>query len=329
MLTWPHGETDWAADLAAVEVVYRRLVHEIALRERVLVVTADAAHRTRVRALLAEAGVPDRAVRIAVAASNDTWARDHGPITVLEGERPRLLDLRFNGWGGKYPAGLDNAINRRLAASGLFGSAPLEAVGLVLEGGAIETDGEGTLLARASAVVDGRRNPGLGRLALEARLRDLLGLERFLWLEHGGLLGDDTDGHIDTLARFVDAQTLVYQGCEDPADPQFPELRAMAEELAGLVSTRGRPYRRIPLPLPGPIEDADGRRLPASYANFLIINGAVLLPVYGDPADGVALDRLTGCFPGRAVIGIDCRALIRQNGSLHCITMQLPTGVLA
>jgi agmatine/peptidylarginine deiminase len=248
---------------------------------------------------------------------------------VLEAGRPRLLDFTFNGWGGKFSAAEDNAITARLHAAGLFGDTPREDPQLVLEGGAIETDGEATLLVRTSAVVDPRRNPGLDRQALAGRLAALLGVDRFLWLEHGDLVGDDTDGHIDTLARFTDPCTIAFQACEDPRDAHYASLAAMAAELAALRTREAAPYRLVPLPLPCPSLDEDGRRLPAGYANFLIVNDAVLVPTYADRADAVALERLGACFPGRDVRGIDCRALIRQNGSLHCITMQLPAGVLA
>ena len=160
-------------------------------------------------------------------------------------------------------------------------------------------------------------------------MRDALGVTRFLWLRHGHLDGDDTDSHIDTLARFCDSRTIVYQGCADPADPHFEPLRAMAEELRAFRTASGEPYRLIELPLPATRYDETGKRLPAGYANFLILNGAVLAPLYGDPLDGVALETLQGCFPGRKVEGLPCAVLIRQCGSLHCATMQLPTGVLS
>lgn len=169
----------------------------------------------------------------------------------------------------------------------------------------------------------------LERMDLEQRLRETLGFNRFLWLQHGYLAGDDTDSHIDTLARFSDPHTIVYQGCTDSADLHFEPLRAMAEQLRTFRTAEGNRYRLIELPLPAARHAEDGKRLPAGYANFLILNGAVLMPTYDDPMDAVALDRLRDCFPGREVFGIPCLALIRQHGSLHCVTMQLPAGVLA
>jgi agmatine deiminase len=267
-------------------------------------------------------------VRLAIAPSDDSWSRDHGPITVYRNGSPWLLDFRFNGWGGKYRAEQDDALTRRLHGAGVFGATPLQSIDLVLEGGSIENDGVGTLLATSRCLLSPTRNPGLFRADLEATLRELLGIERILWLTHGGLLGDDTDGHIDTLARFCDRETIAYVTCPTQDDPHYAELAAMEQELRSFATVEGRSYRLVPLPLPQAKHDESGRRLPATYANFLIINGAVLVPVYQDPADAVVLERIASCFPGREVVPIDCVPLIRQFGSLHCVTMQLPWGVL-
>jgi len=202
----------------------------------------------------------------------------------------------------------------------------VESVDFVLEGGAIEVDGTGTLLTTERCLLAPTRNPTLDWAAIEKVLRDKFGVSRILWLKHGDLLGDDTDGHIDTIARFCDAHTIAYQGCEDRDDPHYADLAAMAAELAAFRTAEGKPYKLVPLPLPAAMHDPDdGRRLPAGYANFLIINGAVLVPVYGDAKnDAIALERLRPCFPGREVVPIECRALIHQYGSLHCVTMQIP-----
>jgi agmatine/peptidylarginine deiminase len=325
MLTWPHAGTDWAEALAAVEPVFAAIGREVARREFLLNVCQSPAHAAEVRARLRGAGAPAERLGFAIAGADDTWARDHGPLTVLTGSGPRLLDFRFNGWGGKFAADRDDAITATLVGAGSFAATPLERQALVLEGGALETDGRGTLLATRHAVLTETRNPGLGRDAIETALRAALGIERFLWLAHGSLSGDDTDGHIDTLARFCDPGTIAY-ATADPDDTDHPGLAAMAGELAALRQADGRPYRLVPLPPPGR-HVADGRRLPATYANFLVINGAVLLPVYGVPNDGAAAARLEACFPGREIVPIDCRAVIRQNGSLHCLTMQFPAGV--
>jgi agmatine/peptidylarginine deiminase len=328
MLTWPHAGTDWAPLLERVEPVYREIAGEILKRERLLIVAQDAAHRDHIRGVLEQGGLDLGGVRWALAPANDTWARDHGPITVVDDTgRPRLLSFRFNGWGEKYAHDLDDRINERLADQGVF-DVPMEGIDLVLEGGSLEVDSHGTLLTTSQCLLMPRRNPGMRREAIEAALKTHLCLERVLWLEHGHLAGDDTDAHIDTLARFCSDDTIAYMACDDPEDEHYAPLQAMEAELRALRTREGKPYRLVPLPMPAPIHNAEGDRLPASYANFLIINEAVLVPVYGDALDPVVLERLDNAFPNHQVIGIDCRALIEQFGSLHCITMQLPEGVL-
>lgn len=329
MLTWPHAGTGWSSHLDSVESLYADLATLITRFEPVLIVCRDREHLDRVRTLSLGAGADSTRLRFAIAPSNDTWARDHGPIGVLTGpEAPRMVDFSFNGWGGKFLADLDDRITGRLADAGVFGNCQRETSGLVLEGGAIETDGDGTLLAVTRTLADPRRNPDRSRAAIERELTARLGIRHFLWLEHGVISGDDTDGHIDTLARFCDPRTLCYARCLDPNDADYAELAAMERELQALRDPQGKPYRLVPLPCPAPTFDEDGRRLPAGYANFLIIDGAVLLPVYDDPADSEAQSILTDLFPGRVVLPLDCRPLIRQGGSLHCITMQLPAGCL-
>ena len=327
MLTWPHAGTDWAERLAAIESLYVELAAQIAGFEPVLVVCQDALLRGRVAGLLDAAGVDPGRLQFALAASNDTWARDHGPITVFDEGGARLVDFRFNGWGGKFPAERDDRITATLDQAGVFGATPRTASELVVEGGAIECDGQGTLLAMQGTLVDERRNPGLDRSALEVRLSALFGTTRYLWLTRGQLSGDDTDGHIDTLARFCAADAIAYVHSEDAEDPDHAGLVAMEAELRGLRQAGGRPYRLVGLPQPRPIHNADGERLAASYANFLIVNQAVLAPVYGDPADRVALEVLARLFPARRILPLDCRAVIEQGGSLHCLTMQLPAGL--
>jgi agmatine deiminase len=328
MLTWPHVHGDWAKRLPQVEPVFTEIVRQVSRREKVLIACYDSRHRTHVEKLLAAAGVYLGRVILHTVPSNDTWARDHGPLTVLCRNEPLLLDFGFNGWGGKYGYELDNQITRRLYAQDSFGEAPLQTVDLVLEGGSIEVDGSGTLLTTARCLLAPTRNPKLGREQIEQNLKTLLGINRILWLQHGYLAGDDTDSHIDTLARFCDRNTLAYVRCDDPQDEHYAELQAMEQELKTFRAADGRPYRLVPLPWPRAKYDEDGQRLPATYANFLIVNGAVLVPTYDDPADDVALARLKECFPDRELVAIDCLPLIYQFGSLHCITMQLPEGVL-
>jgi len=329
MLTWPHIHSDWATILPQVEPVYVAIAREVARREKLVVACYDEAHRDHVWHRLSSAGVDLEQVRLFLVPSNDTWARDHGPITVLRDGNPAILDFRFNGWGNKYRHDLDNQITPRLQAAGAFGATPLESIPLVLEGGGIESDGVDTLMTTAHCQLSPERNPKFDRAQLTELLRRHFGTPRVLWLEHGHLAGDDTDGHIDTLARFCDAETIAYVTCTDPADEHYLPLLEMEAELRSFRTAAGRPYHLVPLPLPQPHYGDDGRRLPATHANFLIINGAVLVPTYNDVVDALVLERLAKCFPDREVIGIDCSPLIRQYGSLHCITMQIPAGVVA
>lgn len=326
MLTWPHDGGHWARWLEAAEACFTDLAAAIAGFEDVLVVCRDGAHRDEIRERLHRAGVDPSRMHLWCVPSDDTWARDHGPITVLRDGVPVLLDFRFNGWGGKYPAARDDAITYALHRGGAFGEVALERVELVLEGGSIESDGAGTLLTTRTCLLNHNRN-ALPRDEIERRLTEALGVERFLWLEHGHLEGDDTDSHIDTLARLCPQDTIVHQSCGDTRDPHHRPLTEMARELAAFRTRSGGTYRTVPLPMPAPMHGADGARLPAGYANFLVINGAVLVPVYGDALDAEACRRIGLCFPGRQVVPVNCRVLVEQYGSLHCVTMQIPAQV--
>lgn len=325
LLCMPHKNTDWAPCLPKVQALFLKILAAVTRFERVVLIADDP---DAVRRTCRQAGIPDDRLLIATAPSNDTWARDFGPITLLEQNRPVLLNFQFNAWGGKFEADLDNRINGTLHRQGLFGTTPLREQPIILEGGSIESDGRGTLLTTTACLLNPNRNPALNRDELEAALRRSLGIERILWLHHGHLAGDDTDSHIDTLARFCPNNTIAYVRCDDPQDEHFPDLQLMEQELHALRTTEGQPYHLVPLPWPTPQHDETGQRLPATYANFLPINGAVLVPLYNDPHDADALRILQTLFPDREIIGIDCSVLIRQHGSLHCLTMQLPQGVL-
>jgi agmatine deiminase len=323
-LTWPHGESDWLKYLEQVEPCFAQISKEISQREKLLLVCQDQEH---VLAILQKANANLNNIKFAVAASNDAWTRDHGGITAYKGNEPVLLDFAFNGWGLKYRANHDNLLTRGLYKQKVFGNIPLQTLGLVLEGGSIESDGKGTILTTSQCLLSGNRNPHLGKTEVELELKKHLGAERVLWLNHGFMAGDDTDSHIDTLARFCDENTIAYMGCIDTSDEHYTELKAMEEELKVLKTLSGNSYSLIKLPMPTASFDDAGERLPATYANFLIINGAVLVPTYNDPKDQEALNLLEACFPKRQIVGIDCRSLILQHGSLHCVTMQFPKGV--
>ncbi len=326
LIAWPHADTDWAERLGEVEETYIALVGAITGFQPVVICVADDDVQAYARARLSSARVDMDRVQFVEVPYDDTWLRDSGPITLRGNGGFRLLDFRFTGWGGKFDASRDDALARALHDAGIFSASQLESIDFALEGGAIETDGAGTLLTTWQCLHE--RHPASTRQQLSARLSESLRQERVLWLDHGHLEGDDTDAHIDTLARFASPDSIVFQACDDPSDSHYPQLAAMAEELARLRTAEGGPYRLFPLPWPKPIIDGD-RRLAASYANFLIINGAALMPAYGDQADAEAVRVLENAFPGRKIVAVPSRSLIWQNGSLHCITMQLPRGVLA
>ncbi len=325
LLAWPHENTDWKPYLKQVEPVFCEIAATISRFERVVIL---APQQEPVAERLRRAGASMERITIWEVDTNDTWTRDYGPITVLDNGSPLLLDFSFNGWGLKFPADQDNQASRRLHELGALGAAPIENIGFVLEGGSIESDGRGTVLTTAECLLGPNRNPHLKRRMIEEELHRRLGVDRILWLHHGFLAGDDTDSHVDTLARLCPDDTLLHVFCDDVDDFHFESLQAMAMELESFRTGNGKPYRLIPLPWPSARFDEDGNRLPATYANFLIINGAVLVPTYRDVNDAVALEVVRTAFPGREVIGIDCLPLILQHGSLHCVTMQIPKGVL-
>ena len=305
---------------------YAEMAREISCRERLLVVAPE--------------GKAPGMLHV-VCPTNDTWARDHGFVSLVSNSSKatsenqsidyKLLDFKFNGWGEKFPAELDNAINRRLYEVGAVKGEYVDYLDFVLEGGSIESDGKGTIFTTSSCLLAPHRNQSLTRLKIEERLKQYLYADRVLWIDHGYLAGDDTDGHIDTLVRVCPDDTLLYVQCTDPTDEHYTELQLMEEQLKGFRTADGKPYRLLPLPLPRPIYDPQRPldRLPATYANFLVINGAVLCPTYNQPdLDAEALHTIGEAFPGREIVGIDCCSIIRQHGSLHCCTMQFPEGVL-
>lgn len=321
-LTFPHEGTDWSDILDEVLPCFLQIAAAISRFQPVLIVCKDA----RATAELLKLHNIQQCILVE-SDSNDTWARDHGGITIEEDGKPIILDFVFNGWGLKFPADQDNLLTRRLYNKGIF-KADIRHGGLVLEGGGIESDGLGTLLTTAECLLSPNRNPHLNKSEIEAALIELFGLQRVLWLNHGYLAGDDTDSHIDTLARLCNPETIAYVKCTDPEDEHFEALEKMEAELQSFKTISGQPYHLVQLPWPDACHDQEGNRLPATYANFLIINGAVLVPTYNVPQDEAALQILQTVFPDREIIGIDCRSLILQHGSLHCVTMQYPINVV-
>lgn len=328
MLTWPHAGGDWGRHLAQVESCFEGLAKAAAQFEPIVVICNDRTTLTRVRRRLLNSGVAEQRLIMAEVPSNDVWTRDHGPLTTINPDGSvQLLDFHFNGWGERYPSEADDRIVRALTEQGVVSAQTYRRIEWVLEGGGIDCDGAGTLLTTSSCLLNANRNGETSREQVEAKLTKRLGGHRVIWIDDGWLQGDDTDGHVDMLARFVDNETIAHVVCDDPQDPHFEPLQRMKLALQGTLTLSGEPYRLIELPLPQPIYDEHGKRLPATYANFVFVNGAILVPAYADPADHIAAERIAAARPDRQVVGVPARSLIRQGGSIHCATMQLPRGV--
>lgn len=323
-LTWPHAGTDWAHMLTEVQVCFAAIAREITQRELLLIVTPEPEEVKK----QISATVNMQNVRFMECETNDTWARDHGAITMLDAEGASLLDFMFNGWGLKFASDKDNLITRQAVKVGFLNGRYVNRLGFVLEGGSIESDGLGTLLTTSECLLSPNRNGQMSRDEIEDYLCSVFHLKQVLWLDHGYLAGDDTDSHVDTLARLCSPDTIAYVQCTDTQDEHYEALHQMEEQLKTFRTLNGNPYRLLALPMVDKIEE-EGERLPATYANFLIMNDAVLYPTYRQPEnDQRAKEVLQEAFPEYEIVGIDCRALIKQHGSLHCVTMQYPASVL-
>ncbi|HEU4617992.1 MAG TPA: agmatine deiminase family protein [Gammaproteobacteria bacterium] len=321
-LSWPHNRDTWPVSFEGVEPAMTEVVAALAPTELVYINVQDEAHERHVSALLRKRGVPAESVRFFRIPTNDAWVRDHGPIFVLdEGKEPALLavDFEYNAWGGKYPPyDLDRRAGERMAeALGV----PRFAPGIVLEGGSIDVNGAGALLTTEQCLLNPNRNPDLTRAEIERILENAFGVRQVVWLGEG-IEGDDTDGHVDDLTRFVSADTVVTVVEPNRADRNHAPLAANVERLAG-VEIDGKPLRVVELPMPEP-QFHGAERLPASYANFYVANGVVLLPTFACAQDARAAELLAACFRGRRVVPIDCRALVGGLGALHCLTQQVP-----
>ena len=318
-LTWPHAASDWAPYLDEAVACFKEIAKAVIQYEKLIIVCVNTAE---VKTVLKDLDL--NRISFFEINTNDTWARDHGGITVIEDGKGIIHDFMFNGWGLKFASNFDNLITRQLYTKLLstkYGYS--NRLNFVLEGGAIESDGEGTLLTTAECMLSPNRNGGSTKEEIEKTLKETFGPERVLWVNNGYLAGDDTDSHIDTLARFCSVDTIAYVQCNDETDEHYKALKLMEAELKNFKTKQGKPYRLIPLPMADYVE-FEGERLPATYANFLIINGAVLVPTYNTATDKTALNVLKTAFPNREIIGIDCSVLIKQHGSLHCVTMQYP-----
>jgi len=323
-LAWPHNLETWPGKFDPVPPIYVEMVRALSSSEQVNICVNDADMANSVRKLLAASGVSLDRVNLLEIPTDDAWARDHGPIFVTRRRAARtelaVTDWIFNSWGRKYgPWELDDVVPRRIAA--LF-DLPLFTPGIVLEGGSIDVNGQGTLLTTEACLLNPNRNPSLSRQDIEEYLRTYLGVQKILWLGDG-IVGDDTDGHIDDLARFVDPTTVVCIEEEDPTDINYSILQENLSRLRSMTDQDGHPLQVIPLPMPDPIE-YEGKRLPASYANFYIANTVVLAPLYDCPSDQRAMNILQRVFPSRRIVGIPCTDLVWGLGAIHCVTQQQP-----
>ncbi len=321
LLSFPHEETDWHtldndAELEASLSPFIRIAQAIAYSEAVYIICKD-------KEKISNMFCSTRNMTFIEIPTNDTWIRDYGYISIKENDEIKLLDFTFDGWGNKFEASLDNSVNSTLHTKGYLGITPLEKVDFVLEGGSIESDGEGTILTTSECLCNPNRNGGLSKKEIEEKLHTYLGAQRILWLDHGYLAGDDTDSHIDTLARLVNKTTIMYVKCEDREDEHYEALQMMETQLKGFTTTDGEPYTLIPLPMCEVKYSDEGERLPATYANFLITNHAIVYPTYNDKNDTKVGEIFKEVFPTKEIIPINCLKLIEQGGSLHCSTMQI------
>ena len=324
LIAWPHKTGDFSNRLESVEQSYSVIADTITQYQKLLIVCRDDSHQQHIQTLVSK---PD-AIDFIHASVNDIWVRDTVFLSVEQEGAITHLNFLFNGWGEKYQHQNDNDLNHKLLNAKPFKGKPHKDIDFILEGGSVESDGIDTLLTTQQCLLNPNRNKGLTQQEIEQQLFQYLGAKRVFWLDQENLSGDDTDAHIDTLARFCSAGTIAYTSCDDAGDPHYTSLKYMERQLQDLRTQAGDPYHLVPLPLPKPIVDEEGQQLPANYANFLIINHAVLVPSYGDPMDEIALQRLAGCFPQHEIIPIPCRPLVHQYGSLHCMTMQFPEGVV-
>ena len=320
LIAWPHVGTDWSYMLDEVQRCYTAIAEAIVADEHLIIVTPDTEGTSAQLSHITNKG----RIRIVDIDTNDTWARDFGPITINVDGVTAFLDFKFNGWGLKFAANKDNMINRQLKEKHVLSCELHNRLNFVLEGGSIESDGNGSIMTTSNCLLSPNRNGQMSKDEIEGYMKSQLGAKQVLWVDFGELQGDDTDSHIDTLARFAPGNTIVYTRCQNSNDAHYEELERMHRQISSFKNADRQPYQLVTLPLPDPIYDKEGERLPATYANFLITNHLVLMPTYNQPQnDNSAIQNLQRVFPNRKVVGIDCNALIKQHGSLHCITMQL------
>ncbi|MCH5242428.1 MAG: agmatine deiminase family protein [Muribaculaceae bacterium] len=327
LLALPHKDTDWAYILPEAMAQYKRLVEALAQEGvHVLLLCPD---REEAENLFQPELLKE--ITFVEMQYNDTWTRDYGPITITKHGDLRVIDFGFNGWGLKFAADQDNQVNRRLKEKSVFTKGMYRnETAFILEGGSIDTDGEGTVITTTRCLCSPNRNGFLTKKEADEQLRKRLGAQHVLFLDYGALIGDDTDSHVDTLARMAPDNIILYVGCRDVDDPQFEELLKMRAQLTMFRNAEGNPYNLVELPLPDAIYDENGERLPATYANYLVTDNVLFMPTYGqNQKDELAMQTVRIAFPNHKIVGVDCSTLIRQHGSLHCATMQLPLHTLS
>ena len=327
-LTWPHANTDWKPYLEDITKVFVNMAKVITNEELLTVVTPETETVRKQLSKELTAAQLNNVIFYDID-SNDTWARDHAPLTLVSDDKETcILDFKFNGWGDKFEWTKDNMITSQLNNKGAFNSGYECDTDFVLEGGSIESDGKGSIFTTTFCLMAEHRNQPLTREEIEERLLKSLHAKRIVWLDYGQLIGDDTDGHIDTIVRLAPNDTIVYNGCDDESDEQYNDFNSLEEQLRQLKTLDGEAYNLLRLPMPDAIYD-DGERLPATYANFVIKNKSVICPTYSQPLkDNIALEVLQRAFPNHNIVGIDASVVIKQHGSLHCLTMQYPEGTL-
>ncbi|EDO6741271.1 agamatine deiminase [Campylobacter coli] len=301
MLSLPHEKSDWKPYLGEIIQAYKEFVRAASEFQKVLLIAPGKSDFVPFENMTN--------VEFFICDTNDTWIRDFGAIDILEDNRLKALDFTFNAWGNKFQSELDNEVNSKLFKEKF--KEKLTKIDFILEGGSIDFNGEGVMLTSSNCLLNENRNSHLDKNQIEAKLKEIFGLKQIIWLENGFIKGDDTDHHIDTLARFIDKNTIAYSVCEDEEDEHYIPLQKMKKELEATG------FNLIELPLPKPLY-YEGRRLGATYANFVFVNDALIMPFYKDKNDEIIRQRLAKALPERKIVGVDARVFLRQNGSLHC-----------
>lgn len=324
LLSWPHKDSDWEYMLEEVTQCYINIVEAIIQETKVVIVAPDIEIPQKLLSHLNQSLISYYQIE-----TNDTWARDFGVITTINDGNFVLNDFQFNGWGLKFASNKDNLITQNLIKQNALKGVYNNCLGFALEGGSIESDGKGLLLTTSECLLSPNRNGDLNKEQIDEYLKSTFGAKKILWLDHGFLEGDDTDSHIDTLARIAPNDTVVYVGCDDKTDIHYEALQSMKRQLMQFTTLNGNAFNLVELPLPDATYDEDGLRLPATYANFLILDKAIIFPIYNQlHKDQLAIQTMQNAFPNHKIIPVDCNALIKQHGSLHCVTMQLPIEIL-